>query len=282
MRKPIVAGNWKMHYVRNEAKLYVETIRGQIDTDKAEVVLCVPNIYISAVQKWVENTKNIKVAAQNMHYMEQGAYTGEVSAKMLKSMGVDYVIIGHSERRERFGETDLIVNLKVLNAVKHGITPIICIGESQRQRKEGRTNDVLRKQLRFALDELTQDNVVNVVIAYEPIWAIGAGEGKGATAGQAEDACKFIRCVLERKFCKATADKVHILYGGSVSASNADELFSQPNIDGGLIGGASIVLPMKEDENGKLVVDYDRPLSAEDLKDPPFVKLVAAGVKNAG
>ena len=251
MRKKIIAGNWKMNFTPDEAKIFVRSIKEEINTDKAEVVLCVPYVSLHAVSDELAGT-NIKVGAQNMHYMDQGAYTGEITGKMLNDMKVPYVIIGHSERRERFGETDLTVNLKVLNALKNGLKPIICIGESQRQYKEKRTKDVLRKQINFALDELTSDEAAKVVIAYEPIWAIGTGITP--TKEEAEEACKFIRTRLERKYNKETAAAIRILYGGSVDDKNADEMFSMPNIDGGLIGGASI--------------------------NPLFIKVVEAGIRN--
>ena len=251
MRKPIIAGNWKMNFTPDEAKTFVEQIKSQIDTDKAEVVLCVPYLALPTVKEALKGT-NVKVGAQNMHYMDSGAYTGEISAEMLKGLGVPFVIVGHSERRERFGESDLIVNLKVVNAIKHGITPIICIGESQRQNKEERTKAVLRKQIKFAFDELTSDDAAKVVIAYEPIWAIGTGVTP--TAEKAEEICKFIRTRIERKYNKETAAAIRILYGGSVDPSNADDIFKQPDIDGGLVGGASI--------------------------QPSFAKIVESGAKN--
>ena len=237
MRKPIIAGNWKMHYVRDEAKLYVETIRDRIDTDKAEVVLCVPNILISAMQKWVEGT-NIKVAAQNMHYMEQGAYTGEVSGKMLKGMGVPYVIIGHSERREYFNETDADVNKKVKKAIAEGITPIICVGEVLEQRWELKTIGLVRKQVGIALKGVSAEDAKKTVIAYEPVWAIGTG--MTATSAQAEEVCRAIREMVCELYCCDVSQAIRIQYGGSVNAANAAELFSMPNIDGGLVGGASL------------------------------------------
>jgi len=238
MRKKIVAGNWKMHFTPTKAVEFAGEIKGKIDTEKVEVVICVPYVNIQSVLKEFEGT-NIKVGAQNMHYMDEGAYTGEISGAMLGDMGVPYVIIGHSERRERFGETDTTINLKVLKALEHGLTPIICVGESQKQRKSNRTQGVLRKQLAFALDELTPTNVAKVVIAYEPIWAIGTGEV--ATTEQAENACALIRDQIFTRFGHTAADKVRILYGGSVTADTAAELFSMPNIDGGLVGGASVV-----------------------------------------
>ena len=237
MRKKIVIGNWKMNKIPSEAKDFVHETKDKFDSDKVDVVLCVPDVSLETVKTELTGT-SIKVGAQNMHYMDEGAYTGEISGKMLADMGIQYVIIGHSERRERFGETDTTVNLKTLKALQHGLTPIICIGESQRQRKEGRTQEVLRKQLSFALDELTPGNIKKVIIAYEPIWAIGTGEV--ATDKQAEEACSLIREQISGRFGDEAANKVRILYGGSVDDKNAKTLFKMDNIDGGLVGGASL------------------------------------------
>jgi triosephosphate isomerase len=213
-------------------------MKDKINTDAVDVVLCVPFVNLQAIQNEFAGTC-IKVGAQNMHYMDEGAYTGEISGKMLEDMAVPYCLIGHSERRERFGETDTTVNLKTLKALEHNLTPIICIGESQKQRKSGRTARVLRKQLAFALDELSPVDVGKVVIAYEPIWAIGTGEV--ATTQQAEEACALIRNQILMRFGPVSAEAVRILYGGSVTAESASELFASANIDGGLVGGASLV-----------------------------------------
>jgi len=237
MRKKIVIGNWKMNKIPSEAKDFVHETKAKFDSENVDVVLCVPDVSLETVKTELQGT-SIKVGAQNMHYMDEGAYTGEISGKMLADMGIQYVIIGHSERRERFGETDTTVNLKTLKALQHGLTPIICIGESQRQRKEGRTQEVLRKQLSFALDELTPGNIKKVIIAYEPIWAIGTGEV--ATDKQAEEACSLIREQISGRFGDEAASKVRILYGGSVDDKNAKTLFKMDNIDGGLVGGASL------------------------------------------
>lgn len=238
MRKKIVAGNWKMNFSPSKAEAFVSGMKDRINTDKVEVVLCVPFIDLFTIKGMLDGT-HIKLGAQNMHYIDEGAYTGEISAKMLADMGVPYVIIGHSERRERFGETDTTVNLKALKALEHKLVPIICIGESQKQRKQNRTAGVLRKQVSFALDEFAPHDVAGAVIAYEPIWAIGTGDT--ATAQQAEEACALIRRQIETQFGYEAAGKVRILYGGSVGPDNAGELFNMPNIDGGLVGGASIV-----------------------------------------
>jgi len=249
MRKKIVAGNWKMHFVPSKAEEFAAQMKDKLNTDTVDVVLCVPYVNLKSVKDALAGT-NIKVGAQNMHYMDEGAYTGEISAAMLKDMGIPYVIVGHSERRERFGETDTTVNLKTLKALEHGLTPIICVGESQKQRKQNRTQGVLRKQLAFALDELTPSNVTKVVIAYEPIWAIGTGEV--ATTQQAEEACALIRDQIVQRFGHVAADGVRILYGGSVAPDNVAELFAMPNIDGGLVGGASVVPSFEQ------VVHFDR------------------------
>jgi triosephosphate isomerase len=237
MRKVLVAGNWKMNFTPEEARDFVQENKSMIYSDEVDVVLCVPYVSLQSVMDALEGT-NIKAGAQNMHYRDEGAYTGEISPKMLGSMGVPYVIIGHSERRERFGESDTTVNLKVLKALEHGITPIICCGESQRQRREKRTADVLKKQITFALDEVTPMQAAKLVIAYEPIWAIGTGEV--ATLEQAEEACAIIRNQVLEKCGLVAAEAVRILYGGSVDHTNAKDIFAMPNIDGGLVGGASV------------------------------------------
>ncbi|MCL2501272.1 MAG: triose-phosphate isomerase [Defluviitaleaceae bacterium] len=237
MRKKLVAGNWKMNFTPDKAREFVQDIKETINSDEVDVVLCVPYVSLQAVMEALKGT-HICVGAQNMHYRDEGAYTGEISPKMLGSMCVPYVIIGHSERRERFGESDTTVNLKALKALEHGITPIICCGESQRQRKENRTADVLKKQITFALDEITPEQAAKIVIAYEPIWAIGTGEV--ATLEQAEEACEIVRNQVFEKCGPVAAEKIRILYGGSVDHTNAKDIFAMPNIDGGLVGGASV------------------------------------------
>jgi triosephosphate isomerase len=237
MRKVVVAGNWKMNFTPDEAKTFIDANKEKFDSDKVEVVLCVPYVNLATAVEAVKGT-SIKVGAQNMHYMDKGAYTGEISAEMLKSIGVPYVILGHSERREKFGETDTTISLRATKALENGIIPIICVGESQKQRKEKRTEDILRKQISLVLDGLTPLDAGKVIIAYEPIWAIGTGEV--ATTAQAEEACAFIRERVKDKFCSDTSEKIRILYGGSVTPETAKELFSMPNIDGGLVGGASL------------------------------------------
>ena len=236
-RRKVIAGNWKMNFTPPQAAKFAAEIKGKIDTAEADVVLCVPYVSLQPVMDEIKGT-NVKAGAQNMHYMASGAYTGEVSGPMLNAMGVNYAIIGHSERREKFGETDTTVNLRTLSAIKHGITPIICVGESLKQRKEERTIEILVKQINIALDELTAEQVAGVIIAYEPIWAIGTGVV--ATVEQAEESCKAIRERIAAKFGTQTANATRILYGGSVDPTNAKELFAQKNIDGGLVGGASM------------------------------------------
>lgn len=237
MRKKLVAGNWKMNLTPSAAEKFVNSIKGSIDTDKVDVVMCVPFVNLQKVMDLLNGTK-IKVGAQNMHYAEEGAYTGEISAPMLADMKVPYVIIGHSERREYFAESDTQVNLKSLKALKHGLIPIICIGETSKQRTQKRTFDVISKQLTVAIDEMSADDIKKIVIAYEPVWAIGTG--LTATKEQAEEVCLAIRNQLKARFGSDVADAVRILYGGSVTDENANELFNMPNIDGGLVGGASL------------------------------------------
>ncbi|MCL2386242.1 MAG: triose-phosphate isomerase [Defluviitaleaceae bacterium] len=236
-RKKIIAGNWKMNLTPKKAEEFVTDMKAKLDTDKVEVVLCVPYVSLHAVQSVLKGS-NIKVGAQNMHYMDKGAYTGEISGEMLADMGIPYAIIGHSERREYFAESDTQVNIKSLKALKTGITPIICIGETLKQRMSERTFCVISKQLSIAVDGMTADDIAKIVIAYEPIWAIGTG--KVATPEQAEEVCAAIRKQIGEKFGQGAADAVRILYGGSVTADNANTLFKMPNIDGGLVGGASL------------------------------------------
>ena len=237
MRRKIIAGNWKMNKTPNEAVALINELKPLVATDEADVVLCVPAISLIPAVEAAKGT-NIKIGAQNMYFEESGAYTGEIAPNMLTEVGVKYVIIGHSERREYFAETDETVNKKVLKAFEHGLTPIICCGETLTQREQGVTIDFVRQQIKIALLNVTKEQAVKAVIAYEPIWAIGTG--KVATTDQAEEVCKAIRDCIAEIFDNDTADKIRIQYGGSVSASSAKELFSQPNIDGGLVGGASL------------------------------------------
>ena len=244
-RRKIIAGNWKMNMTPTEAVKLAETLKPLVVTDEADVVFCVPAIDIIPVVEAVKGT-NIAVGAENMYFEEKGAYTGEISPSMLTDAGVKYVIIGHSERREYFAETDETVNKKVLKAFEHGLTPIICCGESLKQREQGITLDWIRQQIKIAFQGVTADQAKTAVIAYEPIWAIGTG--KVATTEQAEEVCGAIRACIGEIFDAATAEAIRIQYGGSVSAASAPELFAQPDIDGGLVGGASL----KEDF-GKIV-----------------------------
>ena len=244
-RRKIIAGNWKMNMTPTEAVKLAETLKPLVVTDEADVVFCVPAIDIIPVVEAVKGT-NIAVGAENMYFEEKGAYTGEISPSMLTDAGVKYVIIGHSERREYFAETDETVNKKVKKAFEHGLTPIICCGESLTQREQGITIDWIRQQIKIAFQGVMAEQAKTAVIAYEPIWAIGTG--KVATTEQAEEVCGAIRACIGEIFDAATAEAIRIQYGGSVSAASAPELFAQPDIDGGLVGGASL----KEDF-GKIV-----------------------------
>lgn len=237
MRKKIIAGNWKMNKTPSEAVKLIEELKPLVANDEVDVVFCVPSINITTAVEAVKGT-NIKIGAENMHYEECGPYTGETSPSMLVDAGVSYVILGHSERRQYFGETDNTVNKKVLKALEHNIIPIICCGESLSQREEGVTIECVRIQLKVALQGVTAEQAKKIVIAYEPIWAIGTG--KVATAAQAEEVCAAIRIFIAEKFGTETARSVRIQYGGSVTGASARELFAQPNIDGGLVGGASL------------------------------------------
>lgn len=237
MRKKIIAGNWKMNMTPTEAVNLVNTLKPLVNNEDVDVVFCVPAIDIIPAMEAAKGT-NIHIGAENMYFEESGAYTGEISPKMLEDAGVKYVVIGHSERREYFAETDETVNKKVLKALEHGITPIICCGESLTQREQGITIDWICQQIKIAFLNVTADQAKTTVIAYEPIWAIGTG--KTATTEQAEEVCAAIRACIGEIYDEATADAIRIQYGGSVNAGNAAELFAQPNIDGGLVGGASL------------------------------------------
>ena len=236
-RRKIVAGNWKMNMTPSEAVKLVAELKDLVKSDDVDVVYCVPAIDIVPVVEAVKGT-NVEVGAENMYVEEKGAYTGEIAPAMLVDAGVKYVIIGHSERRDYFGETDAFLNKKVLKALEHGLTPILCCGESLEQREMGVTMDWIRLQIKSDLVGVTADQVKGIVIAYEPIWAIGTG--KTATTEQAQEVCKGIRDCIAEIYDEATAEAVRIQYGGSVNAANAAELFAQPDIDGGLVGGASL------------------------------------------
>lgn len=237
MRKKIVAGNWKMNKTPKEAVELINELKPLVASDDVEVVFCVPYVTLTTALEAVKGT-NIGIGAQNMYYEENGAYTGEIAPNMLTEIGVKYVVLGHSERREYFGETDETVNKKTLKAIEHGLVPIVCVGETLEQREQGITVDLVRLQTKIALKDVSKEDAKNVVIAYEPVWAIGTG--KTATSEQAEEVCAAIRQVLVEIYDTDTAEAVRIQYGGSVSAANANELFNMPNIDGGLVGGASL------------------------------------------
>ena len=237
MRKKIIAGNWKMNKTPSEAVALINEFKPLVANDEVDVVFCVPAISIVPAMEAAKGT-NINIGAENMYFEESGAYTGEIAPNMLTDVGVKYVIIGHSERREYFAETDETVNKKVLKAFEHGITPIVCCGETLAQREQGVTIDFVRQQIKIAFQGVSADQAKTAVIAYEPIWAIGTG--KTATSDQAEEICAAIRECIKEVYDEATAEAIRIQYGGSVSAASAPELFAQPDIDGGLVGGASL------------------------------------------
>ena len=226
-----------MNMLPNEAMAFIEGLAPLVKNSEAEVILCVPYTDLFYSLLTAQDT-NIKIGAQNMHWEESGAYTGEVSGKMLKSIGVEYVIIGHSERRQYFNETDETVNKKIKSAFANELKPIVCVGETLEQREAGKAEEIITNQTKIALDGLTEEQVENTIIAYEPIWAIGTG--KTATAEDANNSIKAIRNEIAKNYGQNIADKVIIQYGGSVKASNAKELFSTSDIDGGLVGGASL------------------------------------------
>lgn len=236
-RKRIIAGNWKMNMTPSEAVKLVEELKPLVVNDDVDVVYCVPAIDIVPVVEAVKGT-NVQVGAENFYIEDKGAYTGEISAPMLVDAGVKYVIIGHSERREYFKEDDAFLNKKVKKAIASGLTPILCCGETLEQREMGVTMDWIRLQIKSDLAGVAADDVKNLVIAYEPIWAIGTG--KTATSDQAEEVCKGIRELIAEVYDTDTAEAVRIQYGGSMNAGNAKEILAKPNIDGGLIGGASL------------------------------------------
>jgi triosephosphate isomerase len=237
MRKKIIAGNWKMNKTPSETVTLINQLKPLVATEEADVIFCVPAISLTTAVEAAKGS-NIQIGAENMHFEENGAYTGEIAPGMLDDIGVRYVIIGHSERREYFAETDVTVNKKVLKAFEHGITPIVCCGESLTQREQGVTIDFIRQQIKIAFLNVTPDQAKTAVIAYEPIWAIGTG--KVATSTQAQEVCKAIRDCIAEIYDTDTAAAIRIQYGGSVTADSAAELFSQPDIDGGLVGGASL------------------------------------------
>ena len=236
-RKKIIAGNWKMNMTPSQAVELINTLKPLVANDEVDVLLCVPAIDIIPAMEAAKGS-NIMIGAENMYFEEKGAFTGEISPAMLDDAGVKYVIIGHSERREYFAETDETVNKKVLKAFEYGLTPIICCGETLTQRKQGIYLDWIRMQIKIAFQNVTADQAKTAVIAYEPIWAIGTGET--ATSDQAEEVCGAIRACIAEVYDEATAEAIRIQYGGSVNAATAPELFVQPDIDGGLVGGAAL------------------------------------------
>ena len=249
MRKKIIAGNWKMNKTPSEAKELVELLKPLVDNPDVDVVYCVPAIDIVPVAEAIKGT-NVQLGAENISDQDKGAFTGEISAAMLVDAGVKYVIIGHSERRQYYGEDDAFLNRKVLKALENGLTPILCGGETLEQREAGVTLDWIRLQIKSDLQGVTAEQAASMVIAYEPIWAIGTG--KTATTEQAQEVCKGIRDCIAEMYDAATADAVRIQYGGSVNAGNAAELFAQPDIDGGLIGGAALKADFGE------IVNYNK------------------------
>ena len=249
MRKKIIAGNWKMNKTPSEAVALINELKPLVANEDVDVVFCVPDISIVPAMEAAKGS-NINIGAENMYFEESGAYTGEIAPNMLTDVGVKYVIIGHSERREYFAETDATVNKKVLKAFEHGITPIICCGETLEQREQGVAVDFIRQQIKIAFLNVTADQAKEAVIAYEPIWAIGTG--KTATSDQAEEICAAIRECIAEVYDDATAAAIRIQYGGSMNAGNAAELLAKPDIDGGLVGGASL-----KAEFGK-IVNYNK------------------------
>jgi len=237
LRKVVIAGNWKMNKTATETKALLAEMKEKLPESDATILLCVPAINIGVAREATEGTA-INIGAQNCHWAKSGAFTAEISADMLKDFGVEYAIVGHSERRQYFGETDETVNKRALACLESGICPIICVGENLEEREKDITKDVIRTQIEKGLEGFTAENMKNSIIAYEPVWAIGTG--KTATAQQAEEVCAYIRSLLGKMFDEATAQAVTIQYGGSMNAKNAAELLAMENIDGGLIGGASL------------------------------------------
>lgn len=236
MRKKIIAGNWKMNMTPSEAKAYLEKVKDSIKNASCEVVFCVPYVSIVSAVDAVFGT-DIKIGAQNMHYLDNGAYTGEISANMLLECGAQYVIIGHSERRMYYNETDEFVNKKILKAISVGISPILCVGETLEQREGNIEKEVILSQIQKAFEAISEEDAIKITVAYEPIWAIGTG--KTATDDQANQMCAYIREVLNNKYGSASQE-ISILYGGSVNDANISNLMKCSDIDGALVGGASL------------------------------------------
>ena len=237
MRKHVIAGNWKMNKTMKEATAFIQEIDNEVLDEQTEAIVCAPFVYLPALVEQAANTK-VNIAAQNMHFEEAGAYTGEVSPVMLKDIGVTHVIIGHSERREYFNETNETVNKKTIAAFKHGLQPIVCVGETLDQKEDNQTLPLIREQVEIALEGLEQEQIAETIISYEPIWAIGTG--KTATSAEANEVCKHIRNVVRELSDEAIADKIIIQYGGSVKPDNLAELLNSSDIDGALVGGASL------------------------------------------
>jgi len=238
MRRTVIAGNWKMNMTPSETRAFIKELAPMVKgLDKCDVVLCVPYVDIEAAVESAKGT-NIKIGAENVHFAESGAYTGEISAKMLTEIGAEYVVIGHSERRQYFGETDETVNLRTKAALKAGLKVILCLGEVKEQRLSGITNEVVSMQTKLDLAGVTLDELKNVIIAYEPVWAIGTG--LTATPDQADETCGVIRSVIAELYGNDAAEEITVQYGGSMNDANAKELLRKANVDGGLIGGASL------------------------------------------
>ena len=238
MRKPIIAGNWKMYKNEDEALQFIYKVTEAMPSNEVvDSVVCAPFVSLKSLVKF--QGENLRIGAQNMHFEEQGAFTGEIAPSMLTTTGVTYVIIGHSERRAMFNETDETCNKKLHAAYKHGLVPILCVGEALEHREGGKTEAVIKEQIVKDLEGLTADQVKELVIAYEPIWAIGTG--KTATAEMADETCGYIRSLVKELYSEEVGEAIRIQYGGSVKLNNIDELMAQPNIDGALIGGASLV-----------------------------------------
>ena len=240
LRTAVIAGNWKMNKTRPEAKELIEALKPLSENAGCEVVICVPFTNLETAVSLTAGT-NIKVGAQNCHFEKSGAFTGEISADMLKEVGVEYVVLGHSERRQYFAETDETVNKRTKAALAAGLKPIVCVGELLWERETGITEEVIARQIKLDFFGITAEELKNCVIAYEPVWAIGTG--KTATSDQAEEVCAFIRTTLAKLYSEEVAEAVTIQYGGSMNAGNAEELLSKVNVDGGLIGGASLKAP---------------------------------------
>ena len=237
-RSAVIAGNWKMNKTPNEAKALLNELAPMVKDADCEVIACVPFVDLTAALEATEGT-NIKIGAENCHWEESGAFTGEISPKMLAEMGVPYVVLGHSERRQYFGETDETVNKRTKAALKAGLKPIVCVGELLWERECDITEEVIARQIKLDLFDVSAEDVKKTIIAYEPVWAIGTG--KTATADQAQEVCGFIRATLAKLYGQDVADAVTIQYGGSMNADNCEELLAKPDVDGGLIGGASLV-----------------------------------------